>query len=77
MSARPSRPGREPCTFTLAPITVARLSELAKQTGLSRGLLLDRAVNNMLLCPTCDGTGLETDTAECVTCAGLSVVPAD
>ena len=60
MSARPSKlGGREASTFTLAPSTIARLTMLADASGMSRGRIIDRAVESLKACPRCDGTGTE------------------
>ncbi len=71
MSARPSRIGREPSTFTLAPHTVARLAKLSELTGVSRGRLIDLVVEGLDVCDDCRGTGRASDEAtKCGTCQG-------
>ena len=59
MSARPSKIGRQPVSYMLAPSTIARLTMLSGASGLSRGRILDRAVESLVPCKRCDGSGTE------------------
>ena len=59
MSARPSKIGRTPVSYHLAPTTVDRLTMLSDASGTSRGRIIDRAVESLKACPRCDGTGTE------------------
>lgn len=59
MSARPSKIGRQAVSYLLAPSTIARLTSLSDASGLSRGRILDRAIESLRACPRCDGIGTE------------------
>ena len=59
MSARPSKIGRQPVSYMLAPSTITRLTMLSNASGMSRGRIIDRAVESLRACPRCDGTGTE------------------
>ncbi len=59
MSARPSKIGRTPVSYHLAPTTVDRLTMLSDASGTSRGRIIDRAVASLVPCKRCDGSGTE------------------
>ena len=50
-----SRPFR---TLTLSPRCEAILTALTRDSGLARGRIVDQAVEAMVVCDQCDGTGL-------------------
>jgi DnaJ-class molecular chaperone len=68
---------REQSTFTLSPHTIARLTLLAEASGLSRGRLIDMAIDGIEPCETCQGTREESPGERCVSCAGLGIVPTE
>lgn len=57
--ARPSHIGRQAVSYMVAPTTVARLTMLSDASGLSRGRILDRAIESLTPCKRCDGSGTE------------------
>jgi hypothetical protein len=67
--------GREPLTVTLAPHTIKRLTALSSRVRLSRGRLLDLALEGLDVCEDCQGEGLESDgMTRCGTCQGNRLV---
>lgn len=61
-------------TATVAPHTFARVDALAARAGVSRGVILDRAVDCLDVCDACDGSGT-VDDRTCLACAGHRVIP--
>lgn len=75
MSARPSRIGRQPKSYMLAPSTIDRLTSLSDASGLSRGKLIDRAVESLAACQPCKGTGKRAPgQGTCPKCNGAGIV---
>jgi len=64
---------REFLTATIAPHTRARIDAFCKATGLSRGRLLDLAVDSLDICEACQGRGL-VDGHRCLECGALGVI---
>ena len=69
--ARQSRLGRRPMSYMLAPHTVDRLTMLSDASGLSRGRIIDAAVESLVACPTCGGRGHDKSGLRCAVCRGL------
>lgn len=64
--------GRQPINFRLEHTTIARLARLAGESGLSQGVIIDRAVGALETCAQCDGEGHEAGdpSVRCGRCKG-------
>ena len=60
---------------SVAPHTLARIDTLASKAGISRGRVLDLALDAMEECEVCDGHGRAED-RRCPECLGFGVHPA-
>lgn len=68
--------GRVWISATVAPHTKARLDALAARLGVSRGRVLDLALDALTDCDACEGIGRALHSAEpCRACSGTGVVP--
>lgn len=72
---------REMVAATVSPRTLARLDMMARVTGLSRGIILDAAIQSVDVCNECRGTGFtpydDPSGERCPECAGYRVIPTE
>jgi len=74
--AKISDPGRIMLGATVSRRTMARVDAFCRASGMSRGAVLDVAVEAIQVCGECAGTGIDGDSIErCPCCAGHKVLP--
>lgn len=74
MKRKPLATTRDGLTMTLAPFTKTKIDRLASYTGLSRGRIVDAAIEAVGVCSSCDGTGrIEPSKARCGRCSGNGI----
>lgn len=73
MMVKQAATGREHVTATVAQHTRARIEAFCRVTGLSRGRLIDLAIDALDVCKQCDGKG-QGEAHACGQCGGDGVV---
>lgn len=69
MSERTSR------NLTFAMSSEARLSAMARATGIPRGRIVEMALSCVDICTDCNGEGTDDDGHRCAACGGTRIVP--